>query len=250
MTLMKHSRLRSRITNQSDPITLPYAMLIESHLEHLHREYDRVKTDEGTPPEFWFVTTTFLPFKSKRADYIPIKPRRCVELYEKFYVRLLSRLMNNFQRKRHLQPLTYVYIDFPFTKKKKSYATLSPTEQFKINPYRYSLDHPETTPHIHSVMLIPPKLVDRFKTLAPSLESLFENLAFANCTLDASPLKSSHDLRNVMFYSSKLLKQIPQELRDTDLYTVLPNAKSEPIYTKPEWERELEDANPLLAASR
>jgi hypothetical protein len=66
-----------------------------------------------------------------------------------------------------------------------------------------------------------------------------------------------------MFYSSKLLKQPPSVLRglskrlweprklpdeprksllDIDLYTVLPKAKSEPIYVKAEWERELERA--------
>ena len=43
--------------------------------------------------------------------------------------------MNNFERKRWLQPLTYVYIDYPFTKREKTYATLSLTEQFKANPF-------------------------------------------------------------------------------------------------------------------
>ena len=69
-----------------------------------------------------------------------------------------------------------------------------------------------------------------------------------------------------MFYSSKLLKRPPdaeadveaayrlwttqvspmkkskKNLSDIDLYTVLPKAKSEPIYVKAEWERELEAA--------
>ena len=66
-----------------------------------------------------------------------------------------------------------------------------------------------------------------------------------------------------MFYSSKLLKQtasvlgglskqhwesgkFPDEPRrshgDIDLYTVLPKAKSEPVYVKSDWERELEAA--------
>jgi len=31
-------------------------------------------------------------------------------------------------------------------------------------------------------------------------------------------------------------------LRDIDLYTVLPKAKSEPVYVKSDWERELEAA--------
>ena len=45
-----------------------------------------------------------------------------------------------------------------------------------------------------------------------------------------------------MFYSSKLLKRPPMSLRDIDLYTVLPKAKSEPIYVRSDWERELEAA--------
>jgi hypothetical protein len=76
-------------------------------------------------------------------------------------------------------------------------------------------------------------------------------------------LQSIDELRNVMFYSSKLLKQpasvlgglskrhcesgkFPDERRrshcDIDLYTVLPKAKSEPVYVKSDWERELEAA--------
>jgi hypothetical protein len=59
-----------------------------------------------------------------------------------------------------------------------------------------------------------------------------------------------------MFYSSKLLRELSKKLgepwklsyepwkslSDIDLYTVLPKAKSEPIYVKSDWERELEVA--------
>ena len=69
----------------------------------------------------------------------PIPPHRCFVLFERFYVRLLSKLMNNFERKRWLQPLTYVYIDYPFTKRKKTYATLSSMEQFKVSTHSTSI---------------------------------------------------------------------------------------------------------------
>jgi hypothetical protein len=116
---------------------------------------------------------------------------------------------------------------------------------------------------IHSVMLISPALVDRFKAIAPELERLFQSLGPANCALHAVPLLSIDELRAIMFYSSKLLKQpasvlgglskqhwesgkFPDEPRrshcDIDLYTVLPKAKSEPVYVKSDWERELEAA--------
>ena len=193
----------------------------------------------------------------------PIPPHRCLVLFERFYVRLLSRLLNNFERKRWLQPLTYVYIDYPFTKREKTYATLSLMEQFKANPYRFYSEHPETTPHIHSIMLIAPQLVARFKKIAPELELLFQKMGTANRTLHCAPLQTPGELRDVIFYSSKLLKEPPSVLRglskqqwelrklpdeprkrvsDIDLYTVLPKANSEPIYVKANWERELEAA--------
>jgi hypothetical protein len=169
--------------------------------------------------------------------------------------------MNNFERKRWLQPLPYLYIDYPFTKREKTYATLSLMGQFKANPYHFYPEHPETTPHIHAIMLVAPKLVARFKAIAPELGRLFQGLDPANCTLHAVPLLFIDELRNVMFYSSKLLRQpqsvlkglskrhwesgkLPDEPRRSliDLYTVLPKGKSEPVYVKSDWERELETA--------
>jgi hypothetical protein len=243
-----------------DQTNLRYDLLMESHLEHLKREYHRLWTDT-IRPQLYFITATFVPVESKRDDPIPIPPHRCFVFFEQFYVRLLSKLMNNFERKRWLQPLTYVYIDYPFTKGKKTYATLSPIEQFRANQFHFYPEHPETTCHIHSVMLMAPTLVDRFKAIRPSLANLFKCLGPANCTLHAVPLLSIDELRDVMFYSSKLLKQpasvlgmlskqhwephkFPDEPRRSliDLYTVLPKAKSEPVYVKSDWERQLEAA--------
>jgi hypothetical protein len=243
-----------------DQTNLRYHHLIENHIEHLKREYRRLWTDT-TGPQFYFITTTFVPVESKRHGHIPIPPHRCFVFFERFYVRLLSRLMNNFERKRWLQPLTYVYADYPFTKRKKAYATLSPTEQFRANQFHFYPEHPETTCHIHSVMLVAPKLVARFKAIQPSLANLFQSLGPANCTLHIAPLQTHDDLRRALFYSSKLLRQAPDVLRglskqhwesgkfpdeprrcDIDLYTVLPKAKTEPVYVKSDWERELETA--------
>jgi hypothetical protein len=195
-----------------DQTILRYDHLIENHFEHLKREYHRLWTDT-IPPQFWFLTTTFVPVEAKRDDHLCIPPHRCIVLFEKFYVRLLSRLMNNFERKRWLQPLTYVYIDYPFTKRRKTYATLSPMEQFRVNQFHFYPEHPETTCHIHSVMLVAPTLAARFKTIQPSLANLFQSLGPANCTLHAAPLLSIDELRDAMFYSSKLLKQPPSVLR-------------------------------------
>ncbi len=81
-----------------DQTTLRYALLIENHLEHLKREYHRLWTDAFLP-QFWLLTITFVPVEAKRDDHIPIPFYRCFVFFERFYVRLLSRLMNNFERK-------------------------------------------------------------------------------------------------------------------------------------------------------
>lgn len=77
------------------------------------------------------------------------------------------------------------------------------------------------------------------------------------------PRREAADARRVLFYSSKLLRQSQMLLKplskfhrrgpkrageprmsfaDTDLYVVLPKSKSEPVYTKAAWGRELEAA--------
>ncbi|MGC1180282.1 MAG: hypothetical protein WA884_15000 [Methyloceanibacter sp.] len=225
-----------------DQATLSYNRLIENHLEHLKREYRHRLIDDATLPQFWFLTVTFLPVEAKRDDQIPIPPHRCFVFFERFYVRLVSRLMNNFERKRWLQPLTFLYIDYPFTKREKTFATLSPIEQFHANPFHFYPEHPETTPHIHAIMLVAPQLVERFEAIRASLANLFQSLGAANCTLRTASLQTRDDLRRAIFYSSKLLKRPPRSLSDIDLYTVLPKAKSEPVYVKSDWERELEAA--------
>ena len=189
-----------------DQPTLRYDHLIENHLNHLKCKYHDLHIDDATLPQFWFLTVTFVPSEAKRSDNLSIPPHRCIVLFEQFYVRLLSKLMNNFERKRTLQPLTYLYVDYPFTKREKTYATLSLKDQFKANPYRFYSEHPETTPHIHSIMLISPALVDHFKKIAPELELLFQKMGPANRTLHYAPLQTPDELRNVMFYSSKLLR--------------------------------------------
>ena len=157
-----------------DQTNLRYGLLIENHIEHLKREYRHRLIDDAILPQFWFLTVTFLPVEAKRDDHIPIPPHRCFVFFERFYVRLLSRLMNNFERKRWLQPLTFLYIDYPFTKREKTFATLSPIEQFLANPFHFYPEHPETTPHIHAIMLIAPQLVERFEAIRPSLANLFQ----------------------------------------------------------------------------
>ena len=123
-----------------DQTTLRYDQLIESHIDHLKCKYGDLHNDDAaTLPQFWFLTVTFVPVETKRDDPFPIPPHRCIVLFERFYVRLLSKLMNNFERKRWLQPLTYLYIDYPFTKREKTYATLSLIGAVQSKPHVASI---------------------------------------------------------------------------------------------------------------
>ncbi len=221
-----------------------YYSIIEAQITDIMAHYNS-QLERGNP-EFWLVTMTFRAAKGSGGKVTPISPGRCFGLGEQLYVHLLSRLMANFDRKRHLQPRTYTYYDLPCSKRDKSFATLSPYEQCKAN--RARSEHPEIDTHLHSVMLVHPALTQRFAEIAPTLEEIFQRLDPANRSLDAARLKSSDELRSVMFYSSKLLKQPTQVLQKStmqrdvewfDLYTALPKSKGEPIYAKHPYEREL-----------
>jgi hypothetical protein len=155
--------------------------------------------------------------------------------------------MPNFDRKRHLQPRTYTYYNLPCSKRDKAFTTLSPYDQWKANRGRD--EHPELDTHLHSVMLVATELVQRFNEIAPTLEQMFQSLDTANRSLHAAKLQSTAELRDVMFYGSKLLKEPISLLKDSgkvpcdstpfDLYTVLHKSKREPVYRKLAYERKL-----------
>ena len=108
--------------NQSD---LSYECLIDNHIKHVLQDYKRHSIDDAQS-QLWFLTATF-------SNQVPISPDRVIAFFERFYVWLLPRLMSNFERKRHLQPLVYLYVDYPFTKRDKTYAPLTPNAKFYAN---------------------------------------------------------------------------------------------------------------------
>jgi hypothetical protein len=201
-----------------------YEKLIDQHIDHL-RQSASYSDDEN--PLFILLSVTFIPTESA-VDLNPsaISPEKCFISFEKFYVRMLSTLMNNYSRKRHLQPLTYAYLDFPFSSTSKKYAHLPDFQKMKINK-RLSKAHPETTPHIHSVMYVVPEMREKFLCLMPRLEILYRNLSDTNMTLDVQVADS---LDKAVHYSSKLMKYPSSDLKDKDLYIVLPKSQHEPHY--------------------
>ena len=218
---------------------------INDHIDHLLSRQDELISqisDPDSKPSFYFVTATFLPVEETTKSQTPISPSKCFSHFERFYVRTLSLLMNNYARssQRHLQPLTDAYLDDPLTKRNKSYVHLSQFQKMKRN-HRLNKAHPELSPHIHAVMLIHPGISERFQTIVPRLEPLFQRLSPINQSLDVQPISPTvNDLKQVMHYSSALLQNPPRDLRESDLFILLPKAQSEPVYVKADWEKELE----------
>jgi hypothetical protein len=255
---LKRLQLRER---QRKHLSLNHA-----HLKHLRSEHDRLLIEslerDFRGPKLIFVTATFVATEEAKPNALPIPPSKCFKAFEHFYVRLLSELMNHYNRPglRHLQPLTYACIDYPGTKRKKS----RPASNFEKLLRRLGREHPETTPHIHALMLIHPDLVERFEQRQSHLEPLFQSLGTINRTLDVRELTGPGDDERVLAYSSECvseiwaravrasrkggvskrrrLKPLHPDPHDIDLFMWLPKARSEPSYQKLPFERELEQA--------
>jgi|APSaa5957512535_1039671.scaffolds.fasta_scaffold190399_1 hypothetical protein len=127
--------------------------LTDTALEHLERHRERIKTETSQPPLEVFMTLSFRPSLDKKRP-----PSLYLKAYEKCYQRMLNLLINHYQRptKKHLQPLTYAFFEYPHPVKKSPIATLN-----------------EKYPHIHSVMMIHPETRHRFVEIQPFLFTRF-----------------------------------------------------------------------------
>jgi hypothetical protein len=167
--------------------------------------------------------------------------------YERFYARLCDLLMNNHGRpsKRHLLPIALAFRDDPSTRPGKHRDRPSALAVFS--------NHPSVAPHVHSVVVVHPMLVDRFLEIVPSLEATWRGIParttdprsaldaprYANRSLHADvsfalgirelmkadpvgsgPLVRAR-IRKVVAYSAKLGRR--RDVGDyVDLFTVLP----------------------------
>lgn len=214
--------------------------LIQSHVEHISSTRDLQDSSLPNPTESrcYLVTATFLPLENRATNSISITPTKCLIHFEQFYVHMLSKFINNYTRKRDLQPLTYAYVDYPFSKRHKTYAHLPDFQKMKRNS-RAAKAHPEMTPHVHAVMLIHPDVHDKFKATIPKLEPTFKKLSTINMGLDIRHLPTPDDLTSATFYSAASVIKPHPDLRNAEPFTVLPKSMSEPIYTKSQVDKEI-----------
>jgi hypothetical protein len=150
--------------------------------------------------------------------------------------------------KRHLLPFVLAFRDDPSTRPGKHRDRPSAFAVFSC--------HPSVAPHVHSVLVVHPTLVDRFMGIVGTLEATWRRIpvraadptsahdapTYANRTLhadvrfalgirelmDADPLGSRAmvraRIRHVIDYSAKLGRR-RRDVDDSDLFTVLPTKR-------------------------
>src|SRR5262249_15604751 len=111
-----------------------------------------------------------------------IRPGQVLLEYERFYARLCRLLICNYERpsKRRLLPFAVAFRDDPSTRPDKYRERPSSRAVFS--------NHPSVAPHVHSLVVVHPSLVDRFLEVVPSLEATWRSIPVR--TVDPT---SAHD---------------------------------------------------------
>jgi hypothetical protein len=180
-----------------------------------------------------------------------IRPEQVLREYERFYARLCRLLISNHERpsKRHLLPFALAFRDDPSTRPDK--YRRPPTDRAVFSC------HPSVAPHVHSVLVVHPMLVDRFLSIVDALEATWRRIPvrtrdptfahdaprYVNRTLyadvpfalrirelmDADPVGSRPlvraRIRRVVGYCAKLGRR-RRDVDDVDLFTVLPTSRA------------------------
>jgi hypothetical protein len=179
-----------------------------------------------------------------------IRPDQVLREYERFYARLCRLLVNNYERpsKRHLLPFALAFRDDPSTR----------PDKYRRRPTVHDVffNHPSVAPHVHSVIVVHPRLADRFLTIVDELEALWRGIPlwtadptsahdaprYVNRSLHAylplalairelmradpvgaGPLVRTR-IRGVVDYCAKLGRRRDVDF-DVDLFTVLPTSR-------------------------
>jgi hypothetical protein len=230
--------------NHLQPTNLKYANTshdrrVDAFTDWIIGRIDEHLADDLGPPLVVPLTVTF--------SLNSIRPDEILREYERFYARLCNLLISNHERpsKRHLLPFALAFRDDPSTRPDK--------HRRRPTVYDVFFNHPSVAPHVHSLLVVHPTLVDRFLEIAPSLESVWRRIpvrttgptsafdapTYANRTLLADvplaleirqllrsdaigdrPLVRA-GIRRVVAYAAKLGRR--HDVGDgADLFTVLP----------------------------
>ena len=177
-----------------------------------------------------------------------IRADQVLREYERLYARLCRLLINNYERpsKRHLLPFVIAFRDDPSSRPGK--------HRDRPSAFAVFSNHPSVAPHLHSLLVVHPTLVDRFLEVLPSLEATWQRIPlravdptssdrpiYANRTLHADapfalrvrelmradPVGTRAlvraRIRKVVAYSAKLGRRRGAD-DGVDLFTVLPTS--------------------------
>jgi hypothetical protein len=170
--------------------------LVDAFTDWVVRRVDELVALDQGPPLVVPLTVTFSP-GSTRQDQV-------LSEYERFYARLCDRLINNHGRpsKRHLLPFGLAFRDDPSTRPGK--------HRDRPSAFAVFSNHPSVAPHVHSVVVVHPMLVDRFLWIVDALEETWQHIAFRT----ADPT-SAHDAPR--YVNRSLHADVPFALRIREL---------------------------------
>jgi hypothetical protein len=219
-----------------------HTRFVDDCTDWIVQHVDRLVALDQGPPLVVPLTVTFSPKSTA--------PHQVLREYERFYARLCDLLVSNHERpsKRHLLPFALAFHDDPSTRPAK--------HRDRPSAFAVFSNHPTVAPHVHSVIVVHPTLVDRFLAVADVLEatwrgipvrtpdpasahdapmyvnrSLHTDMPFAlafrelmGVDLVGSRALVRAGIRRVLDYSAKLGRRRRDD--DVDLFTVLPTNPS------------------------
>jgi hypothetical protein len=215
---------------------------VDAYTDWIMQRTDDLAAEGQDVPLVVPLTVTFAPNSTR--------PDRVLREFERFYARLCRLLLNNPERpsKRHLLPFAIAFRDDPSTR----------PDKYRDRPSAFAIfaNHPSVAPHVHSLLVIHPRLTDRFLAIVDTLEATWRQISvrtdhhgptYANRTLYAdlpfaleirelmgADLLGSRPqvrarIRRVVDYSAKLGRHGAADV-DVDLFTVLPTYQGAPSH--------------------
>ena len=220
----------------------------DQFVENVDRQLNANVNETGAVP--YFLTVTYKPYELLWSGADPILGKSILKSFENCYARLMNGktiLGKHYNRKCISKPLTYAFLDYPHTSSSRKTDGYSEFQRMKLQK-----GHPELTPHIHSIMLIHPKNVDRVDALgskgfltefrkaddtimtvdlqrvrrlravlARNLETNVKR--FVTDEFPVDPDTESAFEEGVIPYSSKFMKYNSRHMCEEDLYITLPD---------------------------
>lgn len=232
---------------------MSYQTFIDAVAQHIEKN---IKELGGIP---YHLTVTFAPARTPdldtRGKITPRSARSILNSFEYCYGCLMHSkklLGNNYERKRHLHPLTYAFADFSYTKGSSSAGFSDRTHGPRVDERE-----PGTNAHLHCIMVVHPHTRKNLEALgAGGLEEFFksrctdvatvhleeiDNLYSCSAfdpqsritrTIEADrpfdPATEYLNQEGALAYASKALEREWEEHARADLFTILPDFSFRP----------------------